>query len=87
MKKLQQRIDAQEHVLRCMDMQVAYHPRNENDKTCEVECLREFLKDGFFFYDVYTGTLTDTHIRDFIGWVRWNGKVERDLFDVGVLTL
>ena len=77
MQKLQQRLDLQEHVLRCTDVHVDYHPRNTNDKSCEIECVREWLKDGFYFTDKFVRELTDDEIRDFIGWVRVNGRVSR----------
>ena len=77
MQKLQQRLDLQEQVLRCTDVHVDYHPRNTNDKSCEIECVREWLKDGFYFTDKFVRELTDVEIRDFIGWVRVNGRVSR----------
>ena len=77
MQKLQQRLDLQEHVLRCTDVHNGYHPRNTNDNRCEIECVREFLKDGFYFGAKFVRELTDDEIRDFIGWVRVNGRVSR----------
>ena len=77
MQKLQQRLDLQEHVLRCTDVHDGYHPRNTNDNRCEIECVREFLKDGFYFGAKFVRELTDDEIRDFIGWVRVNGRVSR----------
>ena len=77
MQKLQQRLDLQEHVLRCADVHDGYHPRNTNDNRCEIECVREFLKDGFYFGAKFVRELTDDEIRDFIGWVRVNGRVSR----------
>jgi len=77
MQKLQQRIDLQEQVLRCTDVHQGYHPRNTLDKSSEIECVREFLKDGFYFGAKFVRELTDDEIRDFIGWVRVNGRVSR----------
>ena len=77
MQKLQQRLDLQEHVLRCTDVHDGNHPRNTNDNRCEIECVREFLKDGFYFGAKFVRELTDDEIRDFIGWVRVNGRVSR----------
>ena len=70
-------MDLQEQVLRCTDVHQGYHPRNTLDKSSEIECVREFLKDGFFFTNKFVKNLTDTEIRDFIGWVRVNGRVSR----------
>ena len=77
MQKLQQRIDLQEQVLRCTKVHRGYHPRNTVDTSSEVECVREWLKDGFYFTNTFVKNLTDDEIRDFIGWVRVNGKVSR----------
>ena len=77
MQKLQQRLDLQEHVLRCTDVHDGYHPRNTNDFRCEIECVRAKLKDGFYFTNQFVRELTDDEIRDFIGWVRINGRVSR----------
>ena len=76
-QKLQQRIDLQEHVLRCTEVHEGYHPRNTDDKSSEVECVRAKLQDRFFFTEKFVRELTDDEIRDFIGWVRVNGRVSR----------
>lgn len=77
MQKLQQRLDLQEHVLRCTDVHDNYHPRNTQDKTSEIECVRAKLQDRFYFTEKFVRELTDDEIRDFIGWVRVNGRISR----------
>lgn len=70
-----QNIGLQDHVLFCRDLHDGYHPRNTNDCTDAIECVRTEL-DGFMGF--YSEKFTDTQVKDFVQEVLANGKVVRN---------
>lgn len=73
--KLMQNIGLQDHVLFCRDLHDGYHPRNTNDCTDAIECVRTEL-DGFMGF--HSENFTDTQVKDFVQEVLANGKVVRN---------